>query len=77
MRHDIAKSQVFEHEGSCRDCGATWDKNNAAALAALHAKSKGHRTRVLTRVTKDYDGKRAGGSAPSPWAEPEDWSELL
>lgn len=41
----------------CVDCGARWDRPNALAPGAIHAKAFGHVVRGSLHVEVTYDGR--------------------
>lgn len=43
----------------CEDCLSSWDKPNALAPAAIHARAYGHRVSGWLTVEATYDGRPA------------------
>lgn len=69
MTSTVTKTTEFRHRAECLDCSETWDKRNAAALASMHARSKGHLTRASSTVVTDYDGR--------PPVDQTEWEDVL
>ncbi len=56
----ITKTTDRAARAACHDCAAAWDKPNALAPAARHAKAHGHRVTGWLSVDVTYDGRVDG-----------------
>jgi hypothetical protein len=58
LRADPQATKTYSRQvkGGCLACGREWKTRNALAVAAIHARSHGHRVKAVIKSTVIYDG---------------------